>query len=118
MSFLTSPEGNVYATSRIGGAKAVDGGFVLLGTGVGNDRVLEYIETPTAVAIAWRNALSQTLTASHNDRRLPKIDWVGLAAEIDRPWATQWAAKQGLSEPKVSAPTPRPTRRDTSAQDA
>lgn len=114
MSFINSPEGNVYSLSRIGGGKALDSGFVLLGTGTGNDRVLEYIEAPTAVAVAWRNALSQALVNARSDRPVQQIDWIGLAVGADADWTKQWAETQGLPIPAAGhkAEGVGPKRRD------
>ena len=51
MSFLRSPQGNVFHIGRIGGAKAVEEGFLLLDNS--EQGLLEYSEVPAAIAIAW-----------------------------------------------------------------
>jgi hypothetical protein len=99
LSFLSTPDGNVFTIQRIGGAKAVLNGFLLLGTGV--DEVLEYVDTPTEVALAWRNAIVQVLQHYRPGRTLPSLDWRMIAAEAHPSWAEE---RYGV--PAVPAPTP------------
>jgi hypothetical protein len=102
VTFLPTPAGNVFAIQRIGGAKAVPTGFLLLGTGV--DEILEYIETPSTVAMAWRDAIAHALQHHRPGRTLPSLDWASLAAAADPTWA---AENLGVPE----APAPAPARR-------
>jgi hypothetical protein len=100
MSFILTPAGDAYSISRIGGAKAVDGGFILFGAGP--DEILEYQEAPTDVAIAWRNAAVALLGSHRPNRPVRQIDWLGLAATVDEPWARQ----MGWTSPAAPVPTP------------
>jgi len=100
-NFLTSPEGNAYSLFRIGGAKAIESGFLLLGSGA--EEILEYIPTPTGVALAWRDALVTMLSGHRPNRPIRQIDWVGLAADVDFEWASAWAPQNGWIAP--AAPT-------------
>jgi hypothetical protein len=102
LSFFSSPEGNVYAVQRVGGVKAVESGFLLLGTGA--DEVLEYIEVPAEVAVAWRDAAVRVLGSYRPGRSLPAADWKSLAAEADPAWAAEHLGVQPLA-------TPAPSRR-------
>jgi hypothetical protein len=110
MSFILTPAGDAYSISRIGGAKAVEGGFILFGAGP--DEILEYQEAPTAVAIAWRNATVALLGSYRPNRPVRQIDWLGLAATVDEPWARQqgWTAPAGPATPPaapVATATPK-----------
>jgi hypothetical protein len=104
VSFFSSPEGNIYAVGRIGGAKAVLSGFLLLGAGP--DDILEYSEVPTTVAIAWRDAARRVLQAYRPGRQPVQADWKALAAAADPAWA-----EEHLGVPRQAAPIPgRPVR--------
>jgi hypothetical protein len=109
--FLTSPEGNSYSLFRIGGAKAVDSGFLLLGTGA--EEILEYIATPTDVGLGWREALVDLLRSYRPNRPIRQIDWVGIAAMTDFEWAKDWAASNGWAIPEPPQGAPAPTASST-----
>lgn len=81
MSFLRSPHGNVFHIGRIGGAKAVEEGFLLLDNS--EQGLLEYTEVPTAIAIAWRDAVVEALTSYRPKRPVKQVDWWGIAAKTD-----------------------------------
>jgi len=111
---LVTPAGDAYSVDRIGGVRATDGGFLLLGNGA--DEILEWTEAPTAVALAWRDHLVSLLSSHRPRRPLKQLDWLGIAASVD----PQWAAEQGwqpadagtpvASPARVAAPQPAPLR--------
>ena len=86
-AFLKTPSGDIYAAYRIGGAKAFEGGFILFGTGA--EEILEYHELPTAVAIVWRDCVSDGLLAHRPHRPFRQIDWGEMAWLADPVWAAQ-----------------------------
>jgi hypothetical protein len=114
VSFFSSPEDSVFSVHRIGGAKAVETGYLLLGTGP--DEILEYIVVPTKVAVAWRDATRRVLQNYRPGRQLSSVDWASLAAEADPAWAEEnlGVPQQALVAPAltpVTAPAPnRPIR--------
>ena len=103
MSFFLSPAGDPYNIARIGGAKAVDGAFILLG--LGSEELLEWQGAPTEVAIKWRNAMAAVLSSHRPGRRVTQIDWLGLAATVNE----SWAKEQGWKAPVDAVPAPGPT---------
>jgi hypothetical protein len=109
-AFLVTPEGAVHNVERIGGAKAVEDGFLLLGTAP--DEILEWMEVPTAVAMAWRDAVAALLAAHRPRRPLKQLEWLKIAAGVDLPWAeTQgWTAPEptpvAALQPVVAAAPP------------
>jgi len=112
MSFLLTPAGDAYSISRIGGAKAVDDGFLLFGAGT--DEILEYHEVPTRVAVCWRNATVTLLSSYRPNRPVKQIDWLSLAATVDEPWAR----KLGWTAPVVAAVAPAQPIATTTSQRA
>ncbi|MEI7606404.1 MAG: hypothetical protein WCJ64_03365 [Rhodospirillaceae bacterium] len=88
-AFLTTQSGDTYSAAKIGGSKASNGWWLLLGLGV--DEILEAVEVPSAVAKAWRDAVNQWLRDLKPGRRPPQIAWAELAVQAD----PAWAAKQG-----------------------
>jgi hypothetical protein len=77
--------------------KALESGFLVTGIGTGAEPpILEYLPCPPEVARVWRDALAEVLELhSHRPNRpVKRIDWLGLAASVDR----EWALEQGWSE--------------------
>ena len=111
MSFLRSPQGNVFHIGRIGGAKAIEGGFLLLE--IVDQGLLEYSDAPTSVALAWRDALAEALTSYRPKRPVTQIDWLGIAATKDEVFAREngWvpADKEGPADNPSSVPPQRKT---------
>jgi hypothetical protein len=86
MNYLTTPAHNVYSIGRIGGAKATANHFVILGQGT--NEALEIHACPGAVAVAWRDALTEILLAPRPSRGGgDQIDWAELAFAVDPKWA-------------------------------
>ncbi len=116
-TFITSPSGHLYNVFGIGGAKALDSGFLLLGIGTGSERpILDYIPCPPKVSVAWRDALAVALEAhSHRPNRpMRPIDWLAVAASVDREWAiaNEWSDAEVAPDTKPAGnPAPGPTRR-------
>lgn len=105
-AFFVTAGGDVRNVECIGGAKAVEGGFLLLG--IGQDEILEWMEVPTPVALAWRDAVVGLLSTYRPRRPLKQLDWLGIAAGVD----PQWSAAQGwkpAEPPAAAAPPPAPT---------
>lgn len=109
MSFLRSPQGNGFHISRIGGAKAVQDGFLLLE--ISEQGLLEYSEVPTAIAIAWRDALVDSLTSYRPKRPVTQIDWWGIAATIDEALARENGWVPADKEDPANSPSSVPPRR-------
>jgi hypothetical protein len=84
-AFLRSPSGCTFNIFRIGGVKAVETGLVILGTSP--DELLDYVESPPAVAVAWRDAAVHVLETHRAHRPLQQVDWIGIAVEVDPTWA-------------------------------
>ncbi|CAH2603764.1 conserved protein of unknown function [Rhodovastum atsumiense] len=92
MSFMISPENNVYDIATLGGAKAfetdVNAGFLLLSSVAG--QIHEYHQVPLKVALAWRNATTVLLTSHRPGRPVQQINWQELAVEADPTWAAEY----------------------------
>jgi hypothetical protein len=122
MSFLLTPAGDAYSMARIGGAKAVDTGLLILGNGP--DELLEYYEAPGPVAALWRDELVALLGGYRPHRPVRQLDWLALAAKADVAWAKEngWsgpaqtaAPGPAAAEAGVSATAPRPFRPSSAA---
>jgi len=117
-AFLRSPSGCTFNIFRIGGVKAVETGLVILGTSP--DELLDYVEAPARVAVAWRNAMVHVLETHRPHRPLQQVDWGGIAAEVDLDWAQRndWTdvGVTDASTTQASPPAAQPRRR--SAGDA
>ena len=111
MSFLRSPQGNVFHNGRIGGAKAVEEGFLLLDNS--EQGLLEYSEVPTAIAIAWRDSVVDSLTSYRPKRPVKQIDWWGIAAKIDEGFARKNGWKPADGEGHANDPSSVPPRRSS-----
>ena len=95
--YLSTPKGDLYSLARVGGCKAIGSGLLILGSGAAE--ILEYIEAPEDVAVAWRDALHALLRDRRPGRQLAQLDWLGLAAEVDE----MWAATQGWVPPPAAS---------------
>jgi hypothetical protein len=103
MPFFRAPSRNAYSIDRIGGAKATEEYYIILGNAP--DEILEFMEVPTEVAIAWRDATVDLLSTHRPHRPLRQIDWSGLAVSAD----PKWAADQGwITPPAPQAPAAAP----------
>jgi hypothetical protein len=96
--FIRSPRDDLYSLGRIGGVKATESGFLLFGNGA--EEILEFIETPASVAVAWRDELGGLMDSLQRGRRASQIDWLGVAAQVDAKWATEngWVAAEETTE--------------------
>ena len=92
MAFIKTPSGNVFSHYRIGGVKAPEGYFIILGNGA--DEIVEFLEVPIEVALLWRDELVELLTTLRPNRAVRQLDWMALAATVDVAWATEngWTA--------------------------
>jgi hypothetical protein len=98
MSFIKTPSDNMYSKERVGGVKALENALMILGNGP--DEILEYLEVPTAVALAWRDALVNLLSGHRPNRPLRQLDWLAIAASAD----PTWAAANGWVSSAAAAP--------------
>jgi hypothetical protein len=116
MSFLSTPQRDAYSFERLGGNKAVENGFLILGSGPGE--ILEYTECPTPVALAWRDALTALLASYRPGRPMKQLDWLAIAASVDEPWARDngWVPPEAPAvSPLAPPPKPKPLAPATAA---
>jgi hypothetical protein len=118
-TFITSPSGQLFNVFSIGSVKALESGFLLLGIGTGSEPpVLDYVPCPLDVSKAWRDVLAAALEAhSHRPNRpMRPIDWLAVAASVDREWAiaNEWSDAEvaPIAKP-AGTPASGPTRRTT-----
>jgi hypothetical protein len=102
MNLLTTPGGDMFNLARFGGVKAVDDGFLILDAG--SSDLLVYVEAPTNVAMAWRDALTERLANHRRNRPVAQLNWLAIAAEVDPQWAAE-NAWVGPAAPPAGATT-------------
>jgi len=115
VDFLRTPSGDLYSLVRIGGVKAVESGFLLLGAGA--QELLEYYECPPTVAIAWRDRFQENYAMHRPGRRFPAIDWYAEAVAADPDWAASNLQPDPAPVPEPQARlAPQPKRLDRTSQ--